>query len=117
VNYGQSTNDVIPTSIRIMILINSHHFVPVLEGLRDAFLKKGKESTKLLNRAHAPAGRVPVRLGQNSAPTATFSKRTSVRYKRAWKTSKSSHRRTAVGTVLNAIRNTGTWWQTSSAKL
>src|SRR5438128_1494911 len=42
VNFGQSTNDVIPTTMRLAVLLNSRHFLPALEQLRDSFAKKGK---------------------------------------------------------------------------
>src|ERR1051326_595750 len=40
VNYGQSTNDVIPTSIRLAVILASRRFLPILESLRDALLAK-----------------------------------------------------------------------------
>ena len=44
VNYGQSSNDVIPTSIRVAaILAVENNLVPALEHLQKAFKEKGKE--------------------------------------------------------------------------
>jgi aspartate ammonia-lyase len=44
VNFGQSTNDVIPTSLRLSIIIASKYTIPTLEHFRDAFSEKGKNS-------------------------------------------------------------------------
>ncbi|WP_445666428.1 class II fumarate hydratase [Fodinibius sp. AD559] len=44
VNYGQSSNDVIPTSIRIAaILAVENNLIPALEHLQKAFKEKGEE--------------------------------------------------------------------------
>ncbi|MEO9885065.1 MAG: class II fumarate hydratase [Balneola sp.] len=44
VNYGQSSNDVIPTAIRISaVLAAINNLIPALEYLRDTFISKGKE--------------------------------------------------------------------------
>lgn len=44
VNFGQSSNDVIPTAIRISgVLEATNQLIPSLEHLRDTFLSKGKE--------------------------------------------------------------------------
>ncbi len=44
VNYGQSSNDVIPTSIRIAaILAVENNLIPALEHLQETFVEKGKE--------------------------------------------------------------------------
>lgn len=44
VNYGQSSNDVIPTAIRIAAALGVRDaLLPALNKLRDAFLAKGKE--------------------------------------------------------------------------
>lgn len=44
VNYGQSSNDVIPTSIRVAAAIAvTNNLIPALEHLMEAFLAKGKE--------------------------------------------------------------------------
>jgi fumarate hydratase class II len=44
VNYGQSSNDVIPTAIRISaVLAVTNNLIPSLEHLRDTFISKGKE--------------------------------------------------------------------------
>ncbi len=44
VNFGQSSNDVIPTAIRISaVLAATNKLIPALEHLRDTFISKGKE--------------------------------------------------------------------------
>lgn len=44
VNFGQSSNDVIPTAIRISALLSvKKELIPALKHLQNAFLEKGKE--------------------------------------------------------------------------
>jgi len=44
VNFGQSSNDVVPTAIRISsVLAAKNKLIPALEHLRDTFISKGKE--------------------------------------------------------------------------
>ena len=44
VNFGQSSNDVIPTAIRISALLSAkNELIPALQHLLDAFIKKGEE--------------------------------------------------------------------------
>ncbi len=44
VNFGQSSNDVIPTAIRISALLSAkENLIPSLAHLKDTFLNKGKE--------------------------------------------------------------------------
>ncbi|MEP1151963.1 MAG: class II fumarate hydratase [Balneola sp.] len=44
VNFGQSSNDVIPTTIRVSaVLAATNSLIPALEHLRDTFISKGKE--------------------------------------------------------------------------
>jgi aspartate ammonia-lyase len=65
VNMGQSTNDTIPTAIRLGGLLLLREFYPALEGLRDAFAAKGREFDGILKsgRTHLQDA-VPIRLGQ-----------------------------------------------------
>ncbi len=104
VNYGQSTNDVIPTSIRLMILINSRHFMTVLEDLRDSFLTKGKEFDKVVKsgRTHLQDA-VPIRLGQEFRAWGNMIQTHIVRYQRVLEDVKTlGLGGTAIGTGLNA---------------
>lgn len=65
VNYGQSTNDVFPTSMRLAALLELEKLYPVLDGLVSALEKKGKEFHDILKsgRTHMQDA-VPMRLGQ-----------------------------------------------------
>src|SRR3954470_12470795 len=65
VNYGQSTNDVFPTGMRLATLLEVEKLYPVLDSLIAALEKKGKEFHKILKsgRTHMQDA-VPMRLGQ-----------------------------------------------------
>jgi aspartate ammonia-lyase len=80
VNYGQSTNDVFPTAMRLATLLDLETLYPQIDGLADAFARKGAEFDGVPpQRAGSPgtpivkAGRthmqdaVPIRLGQEFA--------------------------------------------------
>src|SRR5487761_1333477 len=43
VNYGQSTNDVFPTAMRLATLLNLETLYPALDSLASSFAAKGKE--------------------------------------------------------------------------
>ncbi len=68
VNYGQSTNDVFPTAMRLATLLALETLYPVLESLALAFEKKAKEFDGILKsgRTHLQDA-VPIRLGQEFA--------------------------------------------------
>ena len=68
VNYGQSTNDVFPTGMRLAALLELEKLYPVLEALAAALEKKGKEFHDILKsgRTHMQDA-VPMRLGQEFA--------------------------------------------------
>ena len=68
VNYGQSTNDVFPTAMRLATLLNLETLYPVLDALADAFAAKGKEFDGIMKsgRTHMQDA-VPIRLGQEFA--------------------------------------------------
>lgn len=65
VNYGQSTNDVFPTSMRLGTLLELETLYPVLASLAAALEKKGTEFHRILKsgRTHMQDA-VPMRLGQ-----------------------------------------------------
>lgn len=68
VNYGQSTNDVFPTGMRLATLLQLEELYPVLESLAATLEKKGKEFHRILKsgRTHMQDA-VPMRLGQEFA--------------------------------------------------
>jgi aspartate ammonia-lyase len=65
VNMAQSTNDVIPTAIRLGALALLDDLVKSFSSLRDAFLQKGKEFDDVIKagRTHLQDA-MPIRLGQ-----------------------------------------------------
>jgi aspartate ammonia-lyase len=68
VNYGQSTNDVFPTAMRLGTLLALEGLYPVLDGLAASFAAKAKEFAGVLKsgRTHMQDA-VPIRLGQEFA--------------------------------------------------
>ncbi len=76
VNYGQSTNDVFPTAMRLAAVLLFDEVVEVLQGLERAFARKAKEFDHILKsgRTHL-VDAVPVRLGQEFAGYATAMRR------------------------------------------
>jgi aspartate ammonia-lyase len=68
VNYGQSTNDVFPTGMRLAALLELEKLYPVLDSLTGSLEKKGKEFHDILKsgRTHMQDA-VPMRLGQEFA--------------------------------------------------
>jgi aspartate ammonia-lyase len=104
VNFGQSTNDVIPTALRISILLAGLRTLPVLEKLRDALAEKGKEFDGIIKsgRTHLQDA-VPVRLGQEFHAYATIVDQHTTRYRRVLEDLKVlGIGGTATGTGLNA---------------
>jgi len=71
VNYGQSTNDVFPTGMRVAALLELEKLYPVLDSLADALDRKGKELHGILKsgRTHMQDA-VPMRLGQEFSASA-----------------------------------------------
>ena len=65
VNYGQSTNDVFPTAMRIATLLVLETLYPELDALASAFAQKGQEFESVIKsgRTHMQDA-VPIRLGQ-----------------------------------------------------
>jgi aspartate ammonia-lyase len=65
VNYGQSTNDVFPTGMRLATLLELEKLYPVLDSLASVLENKGKEFHEILKsgRTHMQDA-VPMRLGQ-----------------------------------------------------
>jgi len=65
VNYGQSTNDTFPSSMRIMARLMLEDLFPAVDMVADAFAAKGHEFDTILKsgRTHLQDA-VPIRLGQ-----------------------------------------------------
>jgi aspartate ammonia-lyase len=76
VNYGQSTNDIFPTGMRLATLLELEKLYPVLDSLTRALEKKGKEFHEILKsgRTHMQDA-VPMRLGQEFAAYAAAIRR------------------------------------------
>ena len=76
VNYGQSTNDVFPTSMRLATLLVLEELYPVLSDLAAALQAKAKEFHGILKsgRTHMQDA-VPMRLGQEFGAYAVAIKR------------------------------------------
>ena len=68
VNYGQSTNDVFPTAMRVATLLALETLYPQLDALAAAFEQKGREFDNIMKagRTHMQDA-VPIRLGQEFA--------------------------------------------------
>ena len=68
VNYGQSTNDVFPTAMRLATLLTLDTFYPVLDKLAATFAEKAKAFHHIMKsgRTHMQDA-VPMRLGQEFA--------------------------------------------------
>jgi aspartate ammonia-lyase len=68
VNYGQSTNDVFPTAMRLSALLALETLYPVLDNIAATFAKKAKEFDAIMKsgRTHMQDA-VPIRLGQEFA--------------------------------------------------
>jgi aspartate ammonia-lyase len=68
VNYGQSTNDVFPTAMRLAALLDLETLYPELDTLADAFTRRGAEFDSIVKagRTHMQDA-VPIRLGQEFA--------------------------------------------------
>ena len=76
VNYGQSTNDVFPTGMRVATLLELEKLYPVLDSLASALEEKGREFHGILKsgRTHMQDA-VPMRLGQEFAAYAVAVRR------------------------------------------
>ncbi len=76
-NYGQSTNDVFPTAMRLATLLELEKLYPVLDSLTAALEAKGKEFHNILKagRTHMQDA-VPMRLGQEFTAYAGAIRRT-----------------------------------------
>jgi aspartate ammonia-lyase len=83
VNYGQSTNDVFPTAMRLSALLALEDLYPVLDSLTSSFSKKADEFKDILKagRTHMQDA-VPITLGQEFAAYAVAVKEASASIRR-----------------------------------
>jgi aspartate ammonia-lyase len=83
VNYGQSTNDVFPTAMRLGALLALEELYPVLDGLAGSFAAKAVEFKDILKagRTHMQDA-VPITLGQEFAAYAVAVKEASAAIRR-----------------------------------
>src|SRR5215467_10192021 len=84
VNYGQSTNDVFPTAMRVATLLELEKLYPVLDSMAKAFEAKGKEFYNIMKsgRTHMQDA-VPLRLGQEFAAYGVAARKASSSIQRA----------------------------------
>jgi aspartate ammonia-lyase len=103
VNYGQSTNDVFPTGMRLSALLALEELYPVLDGLAGSFAAKAEEFADILKagRTHMQDA-VPITLGQEFAAYAVAVREASAAIRRNAVTLRSlGLGGSAVGTGLN----------------
>jgi len=103
VNYGQSTNDVFPTAMRLATLLALESLYPVLYGLTGSFASKAEEFTDVLKsgRTHMQDA-TPITLGQEFAAYAVAVRRAAGFIKGAAEAAKElGLGGSAVGTGLN----------------
>lgn len=103
-NMSQSTNDVIPTSIRVCALMRAEQLIIALENLADSFDKKGEEFKDVLKigRTHLQDA-VPITLGLEFKAFASSMRRRSYYIRRSCELLHTMNMgATAVGTGLNA---------------
>jgi aspartate ammonia-lyase len=103
VNYGQSTNDVFPTAMRLGALLALEELYPVLDALAGSFAAKAEEFKDILKagRTHMQDA-VPITLGQEFAAYAAAVREASAAIRRNAVTLRSlGLGGSAVGTGLN----------------
>jgi aspartate ammonia-lyase len=103
VNYGQSTNDVFPTAMRLSALLALEELYPVLDALAGSFAAKAEEFKDILKagRTHMQDA-VPITLGQEFAAYAVAVREASAAIRRNAVTLRSlGLGGSAVGTGLN----------------
>lgn len=104
VNFGQSTNDVIPTAGKLTCIILAEHLLEALQELKAAFDRKAYDFEDIIKMGRTQLqDAVPIRLGQEFAAYAHVIKRDIERIK--WAQGQLSYVNlggTAIGTGLNA---------------
>lgn len=104
VNMSQSTNDVIPTAIRIALLLKSESLLESTDELEKAFREKANKFDHVLKMGRTQLqDAVPIRLGQEFLAHANAAKRSKKRIARSIESLKIINiGATAIGTSLNA---------------
>jgi aspartate ammonia-lyase len=105
VNMGQSTNDVIPTAMRLSAMGHAQRLMQVLDGLEQSLKRKSVEFDRIVKsgRTHLQDA-VPIRLGQEFGGYATAIRKNRRRIELAAEELKEiGLGGTAVGTGLNAV--------------
>ena len=104
VNYGQSTNDVIPTSGKLTVIRLVDRLVAELHDLHDAMKAKGDEFDSILKMGRTQMqDAVPIRLGQEFHAYAVAIRRGIARIEKARGSMRTVNMGgTAIGTGLNA---------------
>ncbi len=106
VNFGQSTNDVFPTAMRLAALLLFDEVLGSLETLKQSFSKKGKAFDHIVKsgRTHMMDA-VPIRLGQEFAAYATAMRRCAGMLRQAQEMlSEVGLGGSAVGTGVNVVK-------------
>ncbi len=104
VNMSQSTNDVVPSAIKIALLLKSKALLKSTERLEEAFRIKAKEFDHIIKMGRTQLqDAVPIRLGQEFQAYASAAKRSRERMVKAFDSIKIINMgATAIGTGLNA---------------
>jgi len=104
VNMSQSTNDVVPSAIKIALLLKSGALLKSTERLEKAFRKKSIEFNHILKMGRTQLqDAVPIRLGQEFLAHANAAKRSRDRIAHSMENLKIINMgATAIGTSLNA---------------
>ncbi|MEI6222107.1 MAG: aspartate ammonia-lyase [bacterium] len=106
VNLGQSTNDVIPTALKVTLLRLIPHYLETLKELQGAFEEKSREFWDVVKvgRTHLQDA-VPVRLGQEFKAYATFVARDRARLTRLLPELRVTNLgATSIGTAINTTK-------------
>jgi len=104
VNMSQSTNDAVPTAIKIALLLKSEELLKATEKVEKVFRKKSKEFDHVLKMGRTQLeDAIPIRLGQEFLAYANVTKRSRERMKSSINNLKTVNMGgTAIGTCLNA---------------
>jgi len=104
VNMSQSTNDAVPTAIKIALLLKTGELLKATERVENVFREKSKEFDHVLKMGRTQLeDAVPIRLGQEFLAYANATKRSRERIEKAINNLRIVNMgATAIGTCLNA---------------